>query len=343
MSAGKRVKVVLAGCGGIAGAWMGAQSVKSRVDIVGLVDIREEATRAFEEKYGLKGVVRGTDLNSVLKAAKPEVVFDCSIPEAHCGVTLTALRHGCHVLGEKPMADSMANARKMLAAAKKAKRIYAVIQNRRYMPQIRALRKFLDSGAIGNVTTVHSDFMMGVHFGGFRDKMKHVLLLDMAIHTFDAARLICGSDAVSVYCHEWNPAGSWYDHDASAIAIFEMKKGIVYSYKGSWCAEGCHTSWECSWRITGDKGTVLWDGGEGFQAETVVSGEGFCRERKQLNVPRSCPVKLTGGHDGVIRNFLDCVRSCGVPETVCYDNIKSLAMVHSAISSAEKEKKVKVC
>ncbi len=55
--------------------------------------------------------------------------------------------------------------------------------------------------------------------------MTHVLLLDMAIHTFDAARLISSADPVGVYCHEWNPAGSWYDRDASAAAIFEMSNG----------------------------------------------------------------------------------------------------------------------
>ena len=44
-----------------------------------------------------------------------------------------------------------------------------------------------------------SDFFLGVHFGGFRDKMQHVLLLDMAIHTFDAARFIIGQDAKDVY------------------------------------------------------------------------------------------------------------------------------------------------
>ena len=66
----------------------------------------------------------------------------------------------------------------------------------------------------------------------------------MAIHTFDMARFISGADPVAVYCKEWNPSGSWYDHDASAIAIFEMTGGIVYTYRGSWCAEGLNTTWE---------------------------------------------------------------------------------------------------
>jgi hypothetical protein len=42
-----------------------------------------------------------------------------------------------------------------------------------------------------------------------------------------------------------------------------------------------------------------------------------------------------GGHAGLIREFVDCVRKGGVPETVCTENIKSLAMVFGAIESAK--------
>ena len=72
----------------------------------------------------------GTDLSEVLKKTGANVVFNCTVPAAHHPVTLTALRHGCHVLEEKPLADSMAHAREMVAAASKARRIFAVIQNR---------------------------------------------------------------------------------------------------------------------------------------------------------------------------------------------------------------------
>ena len=135
------------------------------------------------------------------------------------------------------MADSMDNAKKIVAAAKKRGKLVAVIQNYRYNAQIRRLRDFLLSGDLGQLTTVNSDFYMGVHFGGFRDHMKHVLLLDMAIHTFDAARFITGKDPLSVYCKEWNPSGSWYDHDASAVAVFEMTGGVVYTYHGRYLSK----------------------------------------------------------------------------------------------------------
>jgi len=60
----------------------------------------------------------------------------------------------------------------------------------------------------------------------------------------DAARFITAADALSVFCHEWNPAGSWLDHEASAVAIFHMSGGIVYTYRGGWSTEGLNATSE---------------------------------------------------------------------------------------------------
>ncbi len=335
-----KTRVVLTGCGGIAGAWLNTDTIKKQVDVVGLVDINQKSAAQRAEDFNLPNAVTGSDLAAILKQVQPEAVFDCTIPEAHCNVTLTALRHGCHVLGEKPMADSMTNARKMVRAAEKANKVYAVMQNRRYTPEIRRLRRFLDSGAIGKVTTVQSNFFIGAHFGGFRDSMEHVLLLDMAIHSFDQARLITAQDAEAVYCHEWNPAGSWYKHGASAAATFEMTGGIIYTYQGSWCAEGLNTSWDCKWRIIGEKGSVSWDGGDELKCQVVSSKNGLVRKQRDRVVPQAYPKHLTGGHGGCIADFLKCLRNGGTLETVCTNNIKSLAMVHAAIRSADQKRRI---
>ena len=338
----KKIKAVMVGCGGMSRAWLSAAGEMKDVEVVGLVDILKENARQRADDFGLKEAVIGTELKKMLQATEPDVVFDCTVPEAHTQTTVTALRHGCHVMGEKPMADSMANARRAVREAAKADRIYAVIQNRRYMESIRRLRRLLASRAIGPLTTVNCDFYIGAHFGGFRDRMEHVLLLDMAIHTFDQARLITGADPLSVYCREWNPEGSWYDHDASAIAVFEMSGGIVYTYRGSWCAEGLNTSWESSWRIVGTKGSATWDGGEGIAAQKVSKRGSFFSEMKEVDLPKAGKRDRVGGHAGLLREFVDCVKKGKKPETICTDNIKSLAMVFGAIESAEKGRVVKI-
>ncbi|MFP4056354.1 MAG: Gfo/Idh/MocA family protein [Candidatus Brocadiia bacterium] len=336
------LRVVLAGCGGMSRRWLQIAAEIPDLEVVGLVDIREEAARQRADAAGLADATVSTDLAQTLDELEPDIVFDCSVPQAHAEITLEALRHGCHVLGEKPLADSMANARKMVAAAQEVGKTYAVIQNRRYDPRIRRLRHFLDTGRLGTLTTLDSDFYIGAHFGGFRARMPHVLLLDMAIHTFDQARLICGADPVSVLCKEWNPPGSWYDHHASAVAVFQMTGGLVYTYRGSWCAEGLNTTWEGQWRAIGQEGSVLWDGADGFRCQVVAERGSFFSELEDIELPPPPPHAETGGHEGLIREFVRCIRTGETPETVCTDNIKSLAMVFAAIQSAQQGREVPV-
>jgi predicted dehydrogenase len=337
-----KVRVVVAGCGGISAAWLKPACARADIEVVGLVDLRPEALEKRAAEYNLTSAVLGTDLKDVLERASPDLLFNCTVPEAHAPTTILALQRGCHVLCEKPLADTMSNARRMLAAAKKSGKTFAVMQNRRFDANIRRLRAFLASGALGQLTTVQSNFFIGAHFGGFRDRMEHVLILDMAIHTFDAARFLTAANPTSVYCHEWNPAGSWYDHDASAVAIFEMTGGIVYTYEGSWCAEGHRTKWECLWRIIGTKGTVLWDGGTGFSAQVVSKTGAFFSDVADLPVPEFDAGACQGSHAGLVNDFVECIKTGRAPETVGTDNIHSLAMVHGAISAAKAGRKLAI-
>ncbi len=330
------LKAVLVGCGSISRAWVRAAAEIEDFDLMGFVDLNESAAQARAADYGNPEALISTDLEAALETLQPDIVFDCTVPQAHKDVVLTAFRHGAHVLGEKPLADSLDNARRMIEAAQQADRLYAVMQQRRFDPNIRRLRALVESEKLGQLTMLNSDFFVGAHFGDFRDTMPHILLLDMAIHTFDAARFIAGADAVSVYCKEWNPAGSWYSQDAAAIAIFEMSNGAVYNYRGSWCAEGLRTTWESDWRVVGQCGSARWLGDEHIQAQ-VASGtpEGLFLPVEELAIPADVPPEKTGGHAGMIRNFVEAVRSGTQPENLATDNIKSLAMCFAAIKSAE--------
>jgi predicted dehydrogenase len=254
------VEAVLVGCGAMSKAWLEAARQVDELSITGLVDLDMERARARADEFGLTNVAVGDDLEAVLDRVRPTAVFDVAVPSARTSIVLSALGHGCHVLTEKPMAASMDEARAIVAAAREARRVHAVVQNRRFLDAVRRIRRLIDAGVIGRPTNINCDFFLGPHFGGFREEMDHVLLLDMAIHTFDAARAMTGLAARRVFCREWNPANSWYRHGASAIAQFDMSEGAVFTYRGSWCAEGLKTSWEGNWRIVGERGTLTWEG-----------------------------------------------------------------------------------
>lgn len=317
-------------------------TIRNRITIVGLNDINPDAAHRVAAEFGLRTAAVESDLEALLSGTRPDLLFDVVIPGARHDVVARALEHGCHVLSEKPMATSLADARDLVARAAQAGRIHAVVQNRRYIAGVRRIRRLIDSGALGELTALHADFFIGAHFGGFRDAMPNVLLLDMAIHTFDAARFMSGRDARAVYCHESNPRGSWYQHGAAANAIFELEGDATFTYRGSWAAEGANTSWESQWRIVGSRGTLLWDGLDSFEARVAAGEDGFHRPLAELAVPELADDDHTLGHASVIADFLRSIETGTPPETVGSDNIKSLAMVLAAIESAKTRQRIVV-
>ncbi|KPF61178.1 oxidoreductase [Rhizobium sp. AAP116] len=315
-------------------ALQSASDLGREVEIVGLVDLDPTTAKAFGAEFALENVTIGTDLASVIDATRANMVFDVVVPSARFNVVSTALKLGCHVLSEKPLATSMDEAKALLALAAETGRVHAVVQNRRFISGVRRLRRAVEDGLIGELSGIHCDFFLGPHFGGFREAMDNVLLLDMAIHTFDAARFVSGKQPLSVYCVESNPSGSWYAHGASANAIFKLSGDAVFTYRGSWCAEGRRTSWESAWRLVGSKGMITWDGEETFEATVAGHEPGLLRGQQVLPVPSAPDEYDTHGHQSVLAEFIDAVKSGRKPETASDDNINSLSMVFGAIESA---------
>ncbi|KRE49624.1 Gfo/Idh/MocA family protein [Paenibacillus sp. Soil522] len=333
-------RVVVAGCGGMANTWVDYAKDRDDTEIVGLVDIKEEFAQAMADRKGLD-CPTFTDIKQAIAETGATLVFDVTIPASHYTISTAAIELGCHVFGEKPLAETMSDCNAIVQLSQETGRTHAVMQNRRFDPRIRAFHKLIADGTIGKPGFVGADFFLGAHFGGFRDAMESPLLLDMAIHTFDQARYIAGANPVSVYCLEFNPPGSWYAGNAMAICIYEMSDGSVFNYRGSWCAEGAPTSWEAAWRVTGEHGTAIWDGHGNPYAEIVAAGDQtgkFIRDYERVET--QLPEMANTFHKGCLDDMFASLEEGRKPETDCSDNIYSMAMVLAALESAKTGQKV---
>lgn len=332
------MKAVLCGCGAMAKGWLRAlrdtRELSESIALAGLVDLDRDTAVALAAEFELGDIVIGTDLQDVLTRCDADLLFDVVVPSARHAVAATGLRHGCHVLSEKPLSASMEDARDLVRIAAETGKIHAIVQNRRFIPGIRRLRRAVAGGLIGELTGIHCDFFLGPHFGGFREAMDNVLLLDMAVHTLDAARFVSGTTPLSVYCVETNPAGSWYAHGAAANAIFRLSGDAVLTYRGSWCAEGRPTSWEGRWRLVGARGMITWDGESDFEVTVAGDETGLLHGFNALEMPSVPDQDQVHGHASVMTDFVRAVLNGTRPETASDDNIKSLAMVFGAIESA---------
>ncbi|MBM3706628.1 MAG: Gfo/Idh/MocA family oxidoreductase [Actinobacteria bacterium] len=336
----KSFRVAVCGCGNIADTWISYVIARKDVEIVALVDIVPENSRAMLKKYVLSCKTYNS-LSGAIKASGANLVFDLTVPSAHKETVITGLELGCDVLGEKPMANTLEEARIMVDAAVKCRRYYSVMQNYRFNKYIRALKDLVKTGTIGPAGFICADYFYGDHFGGFRQVMDNPLILDVCIHTFDQARFILESDPVSVYCYEFNPIGSWYKGNAAVVCIFEFSNGEVFCYRGSRVAEGALTSWHSSWRIMGTMGTAIWDGKEAPYCEVVLPGRA---ENKLVNDFKRIDAELKWigkeWHQGALDEMFSSLIEGKKSENDCTDNIKSVSMMVGAVRSALYSEKI---
>lgn len=329
-----RERVIVVGAGGISHPWFSAINAE-QLDVVAVVDLRKEAAEAQIEKYQLARAVAAVDVDQTLRDHPADFLIDLTIPAAHFDVTTKALRAGLHVVGEKPMAQTMEQAREMIRTSEQTGKLFMTSQSRRWDTNHATIASTLRAGRLGTITGANCDFYIGAHFGGFRDEMQHVLILDMSIHHFDLARLFLGANAKRVWCEESNPAGSWYAQGSTANCVFEMENGVRFNYRGSWCSEGCHTSWNGDWRFIGTDGSMLYEKDKTPHGQVVADrGEKkFHLPLKELEIVPTT-IEKTAFHGG-LDEMLRFIRTGQKPQTECHDNIHSLAMVHAAIRSAE--------
>ena len=330
----KKYNIAVVGCGWASGVWIDYTKKRDDVAFKLLVDINIDAAKRQLLDKELDCEVAEVLDQAIIKKLGINLVFDTTIPDAHFNTVTTALNAGCDVFGEKPMSSSIESARKMVSLARQSGNTYAVMQNYRYNNGIRGYKELLSNDLIGNIGTLQAEFFLNPNFSGFRTEMDNPLILDMAIHSFDEARFLSGADAVSVYCQEYNPSWSHYKGNISAAAIFEMSNGAVFTYHGSWSAKGFGTSWNCSWRAIGEKGTALWSGGLESQAEF------FEGDQAVSVIPKYTWDQDLQSHDACLAAMFKALNEGRSPETSCIDNIKSMEMVFGAIQSARTGKKV---
>jgi predicted dehydrogenase len=314
------LRVVVGGAGNMGRLWLETVTASPEVELVGVADLDLAAARGAVASAGRPDLPVGGDAVALARQTGAQALINVTIPEAHHPVTTAALFAGLPVLGEKPVAENVSRALSLVAAAEVTGELFMVSQSRRWNPQLSTLRAM--TARLGVIGTMTTEFYRAPHFGGFRDQMAHPLLIDMAIHAFDSARFLLQAEPVSAYCQAYNPSWSWFAGDANATAVFEMESGTRYVYNGSWCSPGADTSWNGAWRVSGEKGTALWNGDD----EPVLHAEddlaGFAGS------PYS-------GIGGALQVFVQALRTGERPSGEVHENVMSLAMVEAAVQSAE--------
>ncbi len=335
-------RVLVIGVGGMGQAW--AQTVQDTpgFELAGLVDIDREILARVGEELGVPTDALFTDLATAQERARADIVVIAAPNQFHLPLTRQAFELGLHVICEKPLATSMAEALEIRQLCQQHPNLkFMVNQNYRWEPQVQAIRVAIAEGRIGTLGYIHWDFQRPSHFGGWREAMEEVLLEDMAIHHFDLIRYLSGLEPVRVYAHTFNPSWSWYRGRAGASVLIRMTDDVEVNYFGCWAARGRLTSWPGVSRFVGSRAAIHWDGQSPPVLVTYVD-ELKGHDVEVEEVPLSIPEMPFTSLAYTLHEMGQALVEGRQPATWIEDNLRSFTISQAAILSARRDQPIAI-
>ncbi len=195
-----KINHVVIGYGGM-GGWHVEHALKSDVvNLLGIYDIKAERSELARSR----GIFAYDSLDAVLADERVELVTVAIPNDVHKETVIRALEAGKNVICEKPVTMALTDLDDMIAAAKKADRIFTVHQNRRWDVDFLAIKQIIDSGEIGKPINIESRIhgSRGIP-SDWRGEKEHGggMLYDWGVHLIDQMmRLKDGAEIDSLYC-----------------------------------------------------------------------------------------------------------------------------------------------
>jgi predicted dehydrogenase len=321
--------IVLVGAGNVCNLWLPPVSRLWWVELDAVVDLDVELARSTLARHGVDAPVR-SDLEGALAELAPRIVVDLTPPANRRTVAEAAFAAGADMIAEKPLAESVEDARELVRLADEAGRRLIVMQNHRYHPAAQSLRQWVEQGGAGRPVMVDCELHRAVEPWERVAGLPSPLLADMAIHAFDQARHLTGLEPRRVIAHELRPPHSAFAGAAVALCTFELEGGVLFTYRGSWAAAGQETPWFGRWRIDGTEGAARWEDGSPPAFERLT---GYTDMGPQFECGELAVIDGPNDHPAAVPALLEGLAAGDPMPTEARDNIRSLAMVEAAIES----------
>ena len=247
----RKVRIGIIGCGAIAERLHVPEYASSPdAEIVAFCDVIKGKAQALAGHFAPDAQVY-SDYTAFLKKADVEGVSVCLPNHLHGPVTIAALKAGCNVLVEKPMATSVTEARRMLEAADKAGKLLAVNQSQRLFPAHVKAKEVMDSGIMGKV--LHVAAMFG-HAGPeywsptgkwfFNKKeARFGAMADLGVHKADLVRYLTGKEVGSISAFYERLEKKRATVEDNFVSALKFTDGTVGTLSASWTIKGAEANY----------------------------------------------------------------------------------------------------
>ena len=272
----KKVRVGVVGCGGIAnGKHMPNLALIPEVEMVAFCDIIPERAEKAAKKFGTPDAKTYTDYKELIKDETIDVIHVCTPNRSHSFISIDAMEAGKHVMCEKPMAKTYAEAKAMYEASVRTGKLLSIgYQNRQCGENLYA-KAVCDAGEIGEIYYAKAVAIRRravPTWGVFLNEYEQGggPLIDIGTHALDLTlwmmnnykpKMVVGNTFRKL-ANQTNTANAWGDWDPekftvedSAFGYIVMENGAVVTLESSWALNVAEAREAC-FVLCGDKGGI---------------------------------------------------------------------------------------
>ncbi len=316
----------LVGASNIAAQHMiGAFRAQPEGEVIWVVSGSDTHAKNFAEKHRIAR--HGTSLEDMLADPAVDAVYISSTNEKHRDQALAAIAAGKHVICEKPLAMTVADAVEMVRAAEAAGVTFATNHHLRCSGSHRAIRKAITDGRIGKVLSlrVHHAVFLPPHLQGWRINAADAgggVIPDICVHDADCVRFLLAEDPVSVVA-QTGVSGMGQGVEDSAMSVWAMPSGAMVMAHESFTHRFAGTALE----VHGTAGSIF---AKGVMTQRPVGEVELVTEagREAITFPDHNLY-----HMGV-SEFVAAAAGKGRPAATGWDGVKSLAVAEAVAEAA---------
>ncbi len=260
-----KVRIGVVGCGG-----MGQQHIKNIISLetallTAVSDVEKNTVEKVSQEHKVKGF---TDYNELINSGLVDAILIATPHYFHHEIGIAAFRKCLHVLSEKPLTVTVSDSDKFLKAAKKNRKVFAMMFQQRALPAIRVAREIIETGKLGKIRRtlmVEPNYRSQAYYdsGTWRGTWKGEgggVLLNQAPHGIDLFMLLGGLPERVIARTRTNLHKGKIEVEDEADALLQYKNGAWGYYYTTNCEISGERYKTARIEICGDKGVLVYSG-----------------------------------------------------------------------------------
>ena len=330
----QRLRTLIVGAGRGRAHVRSLRALPERYDVAGVVDLDAERLRRLCAEEGLAPELAYGSLGAALAAGSCDAVVVATWARTHEELVEQALAAGAHVLVEKPFTLTLASARRLLALAAQRARKIAVVQQWRYLPGQRTVRRLLRERRWGQPQVGH--LLSYKARGGEYPDSPHSQLWQMTVHEVDSLLAMMGEPVAAVSGHSYRPPATAWRRESTATAELTLRSGCRVALVST--SDARINSLEL--RVECERGALRYRNSRSFGGAELL--EAATPQSAEWQPQAIDPAPALTLDQQVAAGFADWIDGGSEPETSARRNLQVLGVLDALLESGRSGRQVPV-